>query len=164
MNLRPAWNFDWRVWGGICFAAWVLFADLMHQTGLRFCGRVTARYWQASVSFNSVSRSWLLNAVNLRTEISTAIPDVFCFLFPYDFCFVSHWNQTRGNQTRHLILRSNILSFVLFTSCHGCVQYGIFINMLWKYCFGYFIRIYVCLLQMKTYRLKDNYTGNSLVI
>jgi hypothetical protein len=82
------------------------------------------------VSFNSVSRSWLLNAVNLRTAISTAIPDVFVFLFLYEFFLVTHWNQTRGNQTWYLILCSKIVSFVLFTSCHGCVEYGVFTGML----------------------------------
>jgi len=82
------------------------------------------------VSFNSVSRSLLLNAVNLHTAISTVIPDKFVFLFLHEFCLVTHWNQTRGNQTRYLILCSKIVSFVLFTSCRGCVQYGVFIGML----------------------------------
>jgi hypothetical protein len=65
--------------GEIALQRCVLSVDLMHETGLRFCGRMTARYWNVSVSFNSVSRSWLLNASNLRAAISTAIRDV-CFL------------------------------------------------------------------------------------
>jgi len=150
-NLRQAWNFDWRRWGGNCCAAWVQSADLMHQTGLRFCGRVTARYWKASVSFNSAWRSCLRNAMHLRTAFDTAIPNVFVFLFLYECYLVTHWIQTRGNQTRYLILWSKIVSFVLFVSCHGCVRtvWSIHSYAL-EILLGFFIRICVCLLQMKT--------------
>ena len=99
---------------GETFAAWVLSADLMHQTGLRFCGRVTARYWKASVSFNSVSRSWLLNAVNLRAEISTAIPDVFCFLVSLLLlpCKPLESDTWQSNSALHIALRGCVICVV----------------------------------------------------
>ena len=86
----------------------------MHQTGLRFCGRVTARYWKASVSFNSVSRSWLLNAVNLHTAISTAKADVFVLLFFYEFlpCNPLESDTWQSNSIINIVLQDCVICVV----------------------------------------------------